>query len=103
MDKTKIINSIRETLKKISPESKAIIFGSQARGTAGPDSDWDILILVDKPHLTTEDYDDVAYPIRELGWEIGEQINPVLYTLKEWSKNSFTLFYKNVMKEGFAL
>jgi predicted nucleotidyltransferase len=26
---------------------KVIVFGSQARGDAGPDSDWDLLVIVD--------------------------------------------------------
>ncbi len=101
--KATVLNALRETLKRIAPDARAILFGSQARGDARPDSDWDILILVDKPRLTAEDYDNLAYPLRELGWELGETINPVLYTLKDWARNSFTYFYKNVTKEGIAL
>ncbi len=74
--KATVLNALRETLKRIAPDARAILFGSQARGNARPDSDWDILILVDKPRLTAEDYDNLAYPLRELGWELGETINP---------------------------
>lgn len=34
-------------------------------------SDWDLLILLDKPKVTFNDY-DVGYPFRELGWDIGD-------------------------------
>lgn len=101
--KTTVLNALRETLHRIAPNTRAILFGSQARGNAHTNSDWDVLILVDKPRLSSEDYDNLAYPLRELGWELGETINPVLYTLKDWAQNSFTLFYKNVMKEGIML
>lgn len=40
--------AIRECLAKNMPAGgKAILFGSQARGTARDDSDWDILIILD--------------------------------------------------------
>lgn len=30
------------------------------------------------------DYDNITYPLTELGWELGEEINPVMYTAQEW-------------------
>lgn len=90
-------------MQSMAPYAKAYLFGSQARGDERPDSDWDVLILLDKPHLTASDYDNYSFPLRELGWELGETINPVLYTLNDWAKNSFTPFYKNVTQEGIAL
>ena len=46
---------------------------------------------------------EVSYPLRELGWELGEDINTVLYTVDDWTKNSFTPFHKNVEEETIAL
>lgn len=99
-----IINAIATTAKKLTPKgSQIILFGSQARGDARDDSDWDVLILLEKPRINLEDIDNVSYPLRELGWEYGEDINTVLYTKKDWDNNSFTPFYKNVIKEGIVL
>lgn len=54
----KTILQIRNTAKSAIPSgSKAILFGSRARGDAHQDSDWDILILLDKDHLDQTDYD----------------------------------------------
>ena len=67
-----ILAAIRKCLAKNLPASgKAILFGSQAKGTARDDSNWDILIILDKEELLSSDYDNVTYPLTELGWELG--------------------------------
>ncbi len=83
--------------------AQAILFGSRARGDAREDSDWDVLILLDKERITQSDMDEISYPIRELGWTLNEMINPIMFTKKEWEKKSFTPFYKNVTREGIVI
>ena len=79
------------------------LFGSRARGDNRPDSDWDLLVVLDQDKLTQADYDQVTYPFTELGWQLSEQINPILYTKKNWEQNSFTPFYHNVREDGILL
>ena len=71
--------------------------------SARHDSDWDVLILLDKPKIESADYDNVSYPLVELGWSLNECISPVLYTFKDWVKQHFTPFYHNVKDEGIQL
>ena len=98
------LNAIRECLAKKMPSGgKARLFGSQARGTARDNSDWDILIILDKEELLPSDYDNVTYPLTELGWELGKEINSVMYSAREWLKYKNTSFCKNVEKEGIRL
>ncbi len=52
----------------------------------GVSTHWDLLILLDKPKLTSKDY-DYGYPFREFGWDIGEEISPHIYTKKQWNKH----------------
>lgn len=93
--KNEIIHSIRETARQVMPSgSRVILFGSQARGDAHHESDWDILILLDKSRIYNEDFDRVAYPLVELGWKIGADINPLIYTYTDWQRRSFTLFIR---------
>ena len=99
-----IIQAITDTAKAVTPKgAEVILFGSQARGDAHNGSDWDVLILLDKDKLEKSDYDYVAYPFRELGWNTGEDINPVMYTKKQWHDFSFTPFYKNVENDKIVL
>ena len=99
-----IIDSIKKVASDtLPPKSSLLLFGSRARGDARPDSDWDILVLLDKERITLDDMDNITYPIRELGWNLNEMINPIMFTEKEWKAKSFTPFYKNVTKEGITL
>jgi len=101
---SQIAAGIQRVLQKAHQSgARAILFGSRARGDARKDSDWDILILLDKEQITPVDKDGISYPIFELGWEIDEMIHPIMYTTKEWEAKSYTPFYKNVMKEGVSL
>ena len=95
---------ISRVFERISPvRGRALLFGSRARGDARPDSDWDVLILLDKDSITPSDMDEVGYPLREFGWEADMMINPIMYTEKDWQKRHMTPFYANVMKEGIPL
>lgn len=96
MERQQILENIQQVGRKtLPPNSSLLLFGSQARGDAKQGSDWDLLILLDKPKIFLDDY-DVAYPFRELGWDLGEEINPQVYSKKEWADYSFTPFFKNV-------
>lgn len=100
-----VLDAIKKTIAHVMPSSgvRIILFGSQARGDANEESDWDIMILLDKDKLEESDYDRYSYPLFELGWEIDAQIHPLLYTFKDWQGRSFSPFYKNVEGEGITL
>jgi len=41
----------------------------------------------------------MTYPFRELGWQIGEEISPHVYTKKQWDGWTFLPFHKNVERD----
>ena len=104
MSQQSTLNTIKQLGRRVIPVGGQLwLFGSRARGDYRPDSDWDLLVVLDKDKLTQTDYDQVTYPFTELGWTINEHINPILYTRSNWEKNSFTPFYHNVRKDAILL
>ncbi len=104
MNKAQVIDNIKQVASKtLPPNSSLLLYGSQARGDSHKGSDWDLLILLDKPQLSESDYDDVSFPFTLLGWNIGELISPQLYTKKEWEDISYLPFYKNVEHDKIVL
>lgn len=104
MEQEKVIERIKETAERILPEGASLwLYGSRARGDARPDSDYDLLILLDKDTITGDDHDKYGYPLRESGWEIWTEINPHIYTRKDWKSWSFSPFYKNVEHDKIVL
>ncbi len=83
--------------------SEVILFGSRARGDAREDSDWDVLILLDKDRITSQDIDDYTYPLWERGLGLKENINTILYTKNDWRLHSASPFVLNVKEEGLRL
>lgn len=98
------LTRIKQTATSTIPKGgKAILYGSRARGDARKNSDWDILILLDKDTLDQSDYDNVSYPFVLLGCDLDQEINPIMYTTKEWESYRITPFYENVTRDGIVL
>lgn len=99
-----VLNSIRRKAVSIMPkDAKVILFGSRARKDAKADSDWDILVLLNKDKIEEQDHDDYTYPFWELGWEINQMIHPIIYSLKDWNGKKRSPFFNNVETEGVML
>lgn len=99
-----IINNISKAIHKQEPGATAILYGSQARGDAMPDSDIDVLILLDGEQLSDERQDRVVSPLYDIEWETGVQISPMVMLRKTWENRPFkTPFYVNVINEGIEI
>ena len=94
---------IRDTIREVEPTAQIILYGSRARGDAREDSDWDVLVIVDKPKTGLADYRTICYPIYYKGLDYGAEINPTLYTKDEWEGAPPTMFKHNVVQEGITL
>ena len=102
--KQQIMQAIARRAHEVTPPGSTILlFGSQARGDARPDSDWDVLVLLDKDKITTKDHDEISWPIHILSWDFGESIMPILLTKKYWEENQYTPFHLNVEEDAIQL
>ena len=77
-----VLNAIQQKATSIMPkDAKVILFGSRAREDAQPDSDWDILVLLNKDKIEEQDHDNFTYPFWELGWQLNQMIHPIICLL----------------------
>jgi predicted nucleotidyltransferase len=96
-----VLDRIKRIVLDTDPSAKVYLYGCRARGTMKPDSDWDLLILLNRDKITADVEKNVTNPLYELELEIGEVISPMVYAEKEWNtRHRVTPFYSNVMKEG---
>ena len=99
-----VLKSIQKKAESIMPkDAKVILFGSRARRDAKADSDWDILVLLNKDKIDEQDHDNYTYPLWELGWQINQMIHPIVYSMKDWNSKKGSPFYNNVEEEGVML
>ncbi|MBN2649761.1 MAG: nucleotidyltransferase domain-containing protein [Prolixibacteraceae bacterium] len=99
-----ILKQIKRIIKEKEPTAKIYLYGSRSKGMAKDDSDWDLLILLNKDKISEETERKITYPLYDLEFDTGEVISPMIYSQKEWNtKYKVTPFYKNVMSEGRLL
>ena len=105
MSNTKdILSQIKTLGKKILPEgSHLLLYGSRARGDERVDSDWDLLILLNRPQNSNDDFTTISYPLMELGFDLGQYFSVHTYSQQEWNNMSFLPFYKNVERDKIQL
>jgi len=104
MNRPKIVHQIKKRLREIEPGVKIILYGSEARGEAGENSDIDVLILLNKNKVRFDDKTRINDALYDIELETGIIISPIIYTKKQWETRPFkTPFYINIMNEGIEL
>ena len=100
MEHSQVVDHIKQVAKKVLPKGSTLyLYGSRARGDYHEGSDWDLLILLDKPKVEHDDFNKYSYPIIEKGWDIGEDFSVHTYTKDEWFNGPHAMFYYNVEED----
>jgi predicted nucleotidyltransferase len=98
------LSQIKNVVKQTDPTATAILYGSRATGKARKDSDWDILILVDKSTVSIKDEQLFRENLYDLELEADEHISTFVYAKEEWnSRLSITPLYKSIQQNGIIL
>ena len=90
--------------REVLPKNASLwLFGSRARGSAKVDSDWDVLILLDKEKQENTDFGKYAYPFTLMASAEDQMVVPQIYTKKQWQQMQFTPFVRNVEQDKVVL
>ena len=100
MNRLQVIDSIKQVAARVLPKGSTLyLYGSRARGDYHDDSDWDLLLLVDRPKLKLSERENMEFPFTEKGWEIGEDLSARAFTKEEWYNGPRSLFFYNVEED----
>lgn len=100
-----VIKKISELMRRLFPEAKTILYGSQARNTATQDSDIDLLILLPDSYQGYEFVDrrdEIVDHLYDIEIEEGIRISPLVLIKSIWESRQ-TPFTVNVTNEGMVL
>jgi len=95
---------IKDTVKRIFPNSKVLLFGSQARGDFKENSDYDLLVIIEE-ELSPSDKMPYRTIIRKnlLSHDIFSDVLIQSKTEVAQKKNLKGHVIRNIMKEGIEL
>lgn len=100
MERQQVIENIKKVAQRVLPKGSTLyLYGSRARGDFHEDSDWDLLVLLDKPQKERDDWDKYAWPFNEMGWSINVDISARTFTKDMWFNGPHTMFYYNVEED----
>ena len=99
-----IFQMITRRIKELDSNAEVILYGSHARGQAQADSDWDILVLLDKDDVTIKTEQKFRHHLLDIELQIGEPISVFVRSRSLWeSRYKVTPLYKSIKSEGVQL
>jgi len=101
MERTQLLRELRERLEAAHGSRLAgvVLYGSEARGEAGPDSDIDVLVLLNGPVDSWRDLRVSIEALYPLVLELERPIHPKPVAADVYEAGEFPL-YRRVKAEG---
>lgn len=99
-----ILIRCRDVIKAIDPSAEVILYGSRARGDAGLESDYDLLVLTDW-EATLEEEDTFRRQLFPIELETGTVLTVLLLNRNDWNLPLYGAMpiYQNIKKDGIVL
>lgn len=99
-----LMRAVKRAVLKHVPGAQVVLYGSAARGTRGPESDYDIVILTPQK-LATADEDRIMDAVHWIGIQRDAVLSVAFTSQDEWELpfTKASPYYKNVLSEGVLL
>jgi predicted nucleotidyltransferase len=104
MNKKLLLKLVKNAIYEIEPSAEIILYGSRARNDETPESDWDLLILLDGD-VDDARADKIRHRLYEIEWEHDAVLCSVICSRQKWDSPRYQTmpFHKNVKREGIVL
>jgi uncharacterized protein len=95
---------MRSAVLEVEPEAQVILYGSRARGDAAPDSDWDLLVLVDGRVDYRREH-TIIRRLFEFELETDTILGVIVYSKEDWDTPLYRAmpFHGSVTREGIVI
>lgn len=101
LNRDEVLQKVRSALEAAFPDRLrgVVLYGSEARGTARPDSDIDLLVLLDAPVRLARDIDKAVEALYPLSLRLGRHISAMPVDAEEYESVECPL-YRAAHREG---
>jgi uncharacterized protein len=99
-----LLAACKAAIREVAPEASLILYGSRARGDAQEDSDYDLLVLVDR-EVDMDLERAVVDRLVPLEGQTGKALTLIIYSRSQWDSPQYRAmpFHKNVTREGVPI
>ena len=99
-----IVNKLKSRLQNKVNLHQVILFGSRARGDAEPDSDMDLLVILNEP-VSRQSRKIVSDNAWEIGFDAGVVVVPVVVNRSNWENgpDKLSLLAMTIREEGMRI
>lgn len=103
-DEKALLLRCSEAIKRIDPSAEVILYGSRARGEAIPESDYDLLILIDG-EVPLEKEDLICRQLYPIELETGKVLSAMVYSRQQWDTPLYRImpYHRNIEKDGVVV
>jgi len=97
-----LLAETKKIIQGLLPTAEVLLYGSVARGTQGPDSDYDVLVLAER-ELSTREKDRVRCAIYDMMVTKDTLISTFFFAKDFWAKHPYLPFRQEVEKDAVVL
>ena len=100
----RLLTRVARAIRDVEPSAQIYLFGSRARGDFGPESDWDLLVILEGP-VDEKRKDVVRHHIYPVEWDEGEVLSARVVSREMWDSypSAAMPLFRTVREEGIPV